>query len=308
MVERVKLPAKSRRPREHKPRFILIHTTQGNASIEVQYTATINWFAAGGTNSSTSWGSSADMVIGHLGQEAWFTDQQDRDYRQTRSNWSAGFGAGGTYGADEYGIAIEVAQTAKGERPPQAALNALVQRCIALCREYDIEPVRILHLKQLTSEPVPSGLVGHEDTENGRKTGKWDPNKQTFPWDWLIEQIRAGLSLNPPPQEEPMSNAYIVQTGDTLGAIAKRFNTTVAELVRINGIANPNVIPAGMLLLLEEVATPPNVVDRALMIQWFGDDDGRWAQGQAIANAGRAGSQGALKALKGSEQEGQGSE
>lgn len=40
------------------------------------------------------------------------------------------------------------------------------------------------------------------------------------------------------------SNSYIVQTGDSLSAIAAQFGTTVEYLVAINGISNPNVIYA----------------------------------------------------------------
>lgn len=41
---------------------------------------------------------------------------------------------------------------------------------------------------------------------------------------------------------------YVVQSGDTLGSIARRFNTTVAELMRLNSIANPDRINVGQKL------------------------------------------------------------
>lgn len=43
---------------------------------------------------------------------------------------------------------------------------------------------------------------------------------------------------------------YRIKWGDTLSAIALRFDTTVAELARINHIANPNLIYAGSTLLI----------------------------------------------------------
>lgn len=43
---------------------------------------------------------------------------------------------------------------------------------------------------------------------------------------------------------------YTVQTGDTLFAIAQRFDTTVEALVRENNIANPNVIFVGQVLTI----------------------------------------------------------
>ncbi|OQA45987.1 MAG: Muramidase-2 precursor [Chloroflexi bacterium ADurb.Bin325] len=43
-------------------------------------------------------------------------------------------------------------------------------------------------------------------------------------------------------------SVYVVQSGDTLGNIARRFNTTVAELMRLNNIANPDRIVVGQKL------------------------------------------------------------
>lgn len=44
---------------------------------------------------------------------------------------------------------------------------------------------------------------------------------------------------------------YTVQKGDTLGAIAKKYKTTVAALAKLNNIKNVNVIKAGQVLKLE---------------------------------------------------------
>lgn len=41
---------------------------------------------------------------------------------------------------------------------------------------------------------------------------------------------------------------YTVRRGDTLSAIAQRFDTTVSALVQLNGIANPNLIYTGQVL------------------------------------------------------------
>ena len=45
--------------------------------------------------------------------------------------------------------------------------------------------------------------------------------------------------------------AYIVVKGDTLSSIAKRYNTTVAKLVEVNGITNPNLIHVGQYLKIK---------------------------------------------------------
>lgn len=51
--------------------------------------------------------------------------------------------------------------------------------------------------------------------------------------------------------------AYAVQAGNTLGAIAGRFETTVAAIAAKNNIANPNLIHAGQLLILPGAAQKP---------------------------------------------------
>ena len=57
--------------------------------------------------------------------------------------------------------------------------------------------------------------------------------------------LQVGKSLSCPPRP-----VYRVQPGDTLWEIAIRFSTTVDELVRLNGIANPSLIRAGPELRL----------------------------------------------------------
>jgi len=49
---------------------------------------------------------------------------------------------------------------------------------------------------------------------------------------------------------------YIVQAGDTLSTIAKRFGTTVKAIVEANGIADPNLIGEGQELIIPIKGTP----------------------------------------------------
>ena len=53
----------------------------------------------------------------------------------------------------------------------------------------------------------------------------------------------------PTPTAAPCAaNAYVVQPGDTLTAIAQMFDTTVAALAERNGLADPSVIYVGQIL------------------------------------------------------------
>ena len=48
-----------------------------------------------------------------------------------------------------------------------------------------------------------------------------------------------------------MAKYYIVKTGDTLWAIARRFGTTVEVLVALNNIADPDCIRVAQRLRIE---------------------------------------------------------
>lgn len=51
-------------------------------------------------------------------------------------------------------------------------------------------------------------------------------------------------------QDNPNYPIYVVQSGETLTSIAEKFNTTVAEIININGIVNENLITEGTELYI----------------------------------------------------------
>lgn len=66
--------------------------------------------------------------------------------------------------------------------------------------------------------------------------------------------------------EEPEAETYTVKTGDTLSAIAKRFRTTVVDLVKLNNIKDPDVIHAGQVLKLPGKAPETYTVKKGDML------------------------------------------
>jgi LysM repeat protein len=50
---------------------------------------------------------------------------------------------------------------------------------------------------------------------------------------------------------------YTVRSGDSLGLIAGRLGVTVAEIVALNGIANPNLVQVGQVLRIPAAEPPP---------------------------------------------------
>ena len=45
---------------------------------------------------------------------------------------------------------------------------------------------------------------------------------------------------------------YTVKSGDTLGAIAKKYGTTVSKIAKLNNIKNTNIIRVGQVLIVSE--------------------------------------------------------
>ncbi|CAM4014822.1 LysM peptidoglycan-binding domain-containing protein [Geobacillus stearothermophilus] len=101
----------------------------------------------------------------------------------------------------------------------------------------------------------------------GKSLGlEWGGDWKSFP-DYPHFQYTFGLSLadlragKRPPQQvikptsaveavrsKPTPQTYTVQKGDTLSGIAKKFNTTVSALQKLNNIKNPHLIKVGQKL------------------------------------------------------------
>lgn len=69
-------------------------------------------------------------------------------------------------------------------------------------------------------------------------------------------RVPPGAPITPPP---PGTAIYQVSRGDTLAAIASRFNTTVVAIVQLNGITNPNRIFVGQRLLVPNTGLPGQI-------------------------------------------------
>lgn len=60
----------------------------------------------------------------------------------------------------------------------------------------------------------------------------------------------------PAPSPNLSDGTYVVRPGDTLFSIARRYGTTVADLVRLNGLADASRITPGQVIRLRETPTP----------------------------------------------------
>ncbi len=69
--------------------------------------------------------------------------------------------------------------------------------------------------------------------------------------------IAAQVALCAPPVQAASPTTYVVQRGDTLSLIARRYDTTVRAVAELNGVANPNLIFVGQRLLIPSAGDSP---------------------------------------------------
>jgi murein DD-endopeptidase MepM/ murein hydrolase activator NlpD len=83
---------------------------------------------------------------------------------------------------------------------------------------------------------------------------------------WLAQQPLFAAEQQQTTAATPEATTYVVQAGDTLSAIARRFGTTVTVLMELNNLANPNLIYVGQTLVIREpepTATPDSTIPDA---------------------------------------------
>ncbi len=90
---------------------------------------------------------------------------------------------------------------------------------------------------------------GEHDLWQNSASGRIEGISGNVDTDYLYSSFTGGTAVPAPqPAPVPSGQTYVVQPGDTLSAIALRFNTTVQALAEKNAIADPNLIIVGQEL------------------------------------------------------------
>jgi LysM repeat protein len=70
----------------------------------------------------------------------------------------------------------------------------------------------------------------------------------------------SGVASSPNPVPPSYQSTYVVQRGDTLYSIARRFGVSATALAQANNIANPNLLYVGQVLYVPGTSTNNDVV------------------------------------------------
>ena len=146
-------------------------------------------------------------------------------------------------------IALVVSRMAMDETPAQATPTAALGSIAPTANNSLFEPPQLQAASPTlvpTASPTPMPTVRAEPTSI-------DP-----PAEATSVPALAGATSVSAPAIGPVSataNAtagqfteYTVQRGESLAAIAKRFNVTVRDIITANTIANPDAVPVGTVL------------------------------------------------------------
>ena len=112
-----------------------------------------------------------------------------------------------------------------------------------------------VQMLQFTSTYIAGGLDGNVDftgiTENGYKNGNAQRPATKTPATVTGQQLHQD------------THSYTVKSGDTLSAIASKYNMTVNALATLNGISNPNLIYPGQTLRVADSGKGDSVSNNA---------------------------------------------
>ena len=166
----------------------------------------------------------------------WFLDVEEKSMSDMRKGTSAFLKKLRALGAKKVGIYV-------GHHLYKSFNLNLAEADAVWIPRYGAKPSYPCDLHQYTDCGKLDGYSGHLDIN--RLTGSKP-----------LSYFTSGMATKPP-AVKPAANkggSYTVKAGDTLSGLAARYKTTVAELARIHGIKDPDLIRIGQKIKLSGFA------------------------------------------------------
>lgn len=162
---------------------------------------------------------------------SWHVQVDDKEAIQSLPFNEAGLHAGdGAHGkGNREAIAVEICVNSDGNYKKAVENGAKV--VAKLMKKFDI--------------PL-SGVKQHYDFSKKDCPKDIRAGREGITWAKFLDMVKEFAKEKPSDEK-----VYVVKRGDTLSAIAKRFNTTVDKLVALNNIENRNLIRVGQRIKLE---------------------------------------------------------
>ena len=221
-------------PRNNRINKITIHHMAGNLSVE----QCGNIFANRNRQASSNYGIGSDGRVGLYVDEAnrsWCSSSPDNDHQA---------------------VTIEVANDVIGGNwhVSDVALAKLIDLCVDICERNNID-------RLVFTGNASGNLTLHKYFAPTLCPGPYLESKMPY----IAQEVNRRLGMK---NNQPSTSAYVVKQGDTLSAIARKYNTTYQVLAEYNSISNPNLIYPGQVIKIpQEQKNEAQIVNEQLQEQ-----------------------------------------
>ena len=218
LINYVNLSPNCNAPRNNRINKITIHHMAANLSVE----QCGNIFANRNRQASSNYGIGSDGRVGLYVDEAnrsWCSSSPDNDHQA---------------------ITIEVANDVIGGNwhVSDVALAKLIDLCVDICERNNID-------RLVFTGNASGNLTLHKYFAPTMCPGPYLESKMPY----IAQEVNRRLGMK---NDKPSTSAYIVKQGDTLSAIARKYNTTYQVLAEYNSISNPNLIYPGQVIKIPQ--------------------------------------------------------
>lgn len=209
---------------------IIIHAYVGQVTVERM--------GKGWQNPSAN--ASANYGIGLDGRIGLYVDEKDRAWT-TGGKYTVNGWTGSQY--DHRAVTIECAcDTTAPYAINDAVMKSLIRLCADICQRNGIKELKWKGDKNLIGNADAQNLVVHRWFTPKACPGDYIYNRLSM----IASDVNELLGIAPITTDTVIYHTVV--KGETLTKIANAYGTTVASIVRENGIMNPNVISVGQIL------------------------------------------------------------